>query len=159
MTTPETITVDLENAKKLKAAGWQYESQWYWVTHYLDLGGSELPAMLVLNQGESHDFHQFYWPEEECTASRTENYYAAPTAEEILRRLPVYFSHGEEKRVIRMVRDKDGRYSVFHESYAIKTSLGELPYYDVPKIQKYDILANAAAAMYCYLAEHSLLPQ
>ena len=134
--TSSDITVSLEWAKKLKEAGWLQDGALFcW---WLRIGHTEyeLSPAIFLKNGE----------------------FAAPTAEEILRRLPVYFTKGNEKRVMRIMKHEDGRYSVFYESYAIKTGMGELPYYDIPEIKKHDTLANASASMYCYLAENNLLP-
>lgn len=120
-----TITVSLEWAKKLKEAGWPQDSFLYW----FHLEG--------LNSLTS----------EKIEASAIE-YIAAPTAEEILRRLPRVSLSGDEcylqaERIIKETWNVE-----YEGTDGISRSEGFAD----------ESLANAAAAMWCYLSDNNLLP-
>jgi len=129
MTTPESITVSLEYAKKLKEAGWPQEAVWYWPVHYVN---GHIFALAT----ETH-------PRSENNAL---DYFAAPTAEEILQRLPEYVGT-QFWSIIAEGHVRDGR-----------KVMGYTIYYPTKHEEWSDTLANAAAAMYCHLAENGLLP-
>lgn len=115
------ITVSLELAKKLKEAGWQYETLFFWC----GLEHKEVSS----STGEMKIFYGKYYPYRE--------HFAAPTAEEILRRLP----HGTDTELI-IKRKPKGTWRVTCTGDTIGG----------------DTLANAAAAMFCFLSENNLLP-
>ena len=76
-------------------------------------------------------------------------WFAAPTAEEILRRLPLVLDiHAvvddrPRMRALKIIPSHPNRWKVSYENILDQTE---------------DSLANAAAAMYCYLAENNLFP-
>lgn len=113
--TPESIVVSLDYAKRLKEAGWpQYRGE---VFGWFEDASGDWSVCVV----ES-------FPEDD--------HIAAPTAEEILRRLPsavISFLPFEKSPWMVMVNEAG---------------------HDVCETT----LANAAAACYCYLAENKLLP-
>lgn len=113
-----SITVSLEWAKKMKEAGWN-EKTVFAFDHRFDYY-------------ELDDFYGF-------------GAIFAPTAEEILRRLPNNF----EGIPLRIQYEKDGSILV---GYAYSKD-GTQPMYRGDR----DSLANAAAAMWCYLKENNLL--
>jgi hypothetical protein len=115
--TPESITVGLEWAKKLKEAGWpQDQSQFHW-----------------LRRGDQWDVS--FW--REGGRLGFDEGIASPTAEEILRRLPEHFQVWRS-----------------HGMWSCDNGLDQSQW-----MKDYDSAANAAASMYVYLAEHSLLPK
>jgi hypothetical protein len=144
--TAESITVSLEWAKKLKEAGWEQEGFLWW---HQTMSGSWEPLTTPELRG--------------ClTMRRVHVYYAAPTAEEILRRLPkklLYESRagrisGDGSEVayelrIYPIKWKDMRWRVGYDKKNPSDTVEEF---------EADTLANAAAAMYCHCAEQKLLP-
>jgi hypothetical protein len=138
MATPESITVSLDWAKELREAGWpQQESSLYtwvqkgkdeedWSESFLEL--SSICWRLV----RVDTFH----PDFLC---------AAPTAEEILRRLPPLIINSNVPYHL------DPTKKLYMVSYDDENLTG--------KVEHGDSLANAAAATYCYLAECNLLPK
>ncbi len=129
--TPESITVSLEWAKKLKEAGWPQDEQT--VNHWR-------------RKGEIYSVGGFTtW----CLA--------APTAEEILRRLPDYI--GTEYVLVTVRDHPENKWSVNY----IRISEKGVNYHPDHEFRARpcdgDSLANAAAAMWCYLAENKLLPK
>ena len=149
MTTPESIVTSLDWSKKLKEAGWpQEDAIWYWVGHMLD--DNMEPTSWSLWPREKEEYREQWKP----------HIHAAPTAEEILRRLPLWIkskknivrTHAKSKTIsgqrIKFHLERfDGGYALFYG-----TKYSPLCYVEG------DTLANAAAAMYCYLAEQKLLP-
>jgi hypothetical protein len=136
MTTPEQITVSLEWAKKLRDAG--FPQGWTGV------GTAESFTERPESMKGSLDGSYFKWFQDKDGNPLVESVYcnyamiaAAPTAEEILRELgcgKLYFSG-------------DGRWVVALEGQEVLK--------DIPTENS---AANAAAAMYCYLAKNNLLP-
>lgn len=131
MTNPESIVTSLDWSKKLKEAGWpQNEGHFSWYRYSLTNSAKE---WYVECQWQNEGNHL--------------EWMAAPTAEDILRRLPERLPgvFGDESLLqIQPLHGMSG-WSVFYHS------LGDDDHSDKS-------LANAAAAMYYYLAEQKLLP-
>ena len=132
-TTHQNITVSLEWAKKLKEAGWPYLGQYFCAVPVND-GTADVEYRLSENNHHRIDA------------------LPVPTAEEILRRLPVH---------------ADGEYDSDRLTFEILKSdnFWYVSYEDTPRHQdgnavsfNNESLANAAAAMYCYLVKNRLLP-
>lgn len=143
MTLPESLVVSLDYAKRLKEAGWpQYPSMFYWGYWTNNLTPPELEWRL-----------DFVGDEDSFTVvmGGAWDRFAAPTAEEILRRLPDML----DDCILQCSQ------SPAPERLWVCSYFSDTPH---PTIEgKYDVLcqdtlANAAAAMYCALAEHNLLP-
>ncbi len=133
MSTPESICVSLEMAKRLKEAGWQQNPYIFeWQIYNF---GSKDHIDLVCYHSE-----EFKMKGAKSSAYKKIEFYSAPTAEEILRKLPEII---EESRLNCIVVLKG-----WCVSYA--DPLKAFSFED-------ESLANAAAACYCYLAEHDLL--
>lgn len=137
MTSSASITVSLEVAKELKKAGWdQDKSIFYW-------DGSVPPWEVCLDVDRSWSYSATEEDDGKCIA--------APTAEEILRRLP------------RSIYDEGGEYvricfpSGSHNEGIQYKHLGGLAL--CAALEDDDTLANAAAKMWIYLKQHDLLPQ
>jgi len=153
--TPLAITVSLEWAKKLKAAGWdQSDSLFYWfMPEGRPIEGRPIMVGQIVEyqaepKGAEHNpsgLAQFiYYP----TGWLPEASIAMPTAEEILRRLPDWCyakksSFGPCEHWI--VLDQDGHVRTPAECRHIP-------------VTEHDTLANAAAAMFVFLAEQKLSP-
>lgn len=73
MSTPESITVDLDHAKQLKEAGWQEETVWQW---QFDRKGSSTTT--------GRTWYLRSWSYQ----VRGKSFAAAPTMGEIITRLP-----------------------------------------------------------------------
>jgi hypothetical protein len=144
MNTPESITVDLEHAKKLKAAGWpQEDSVMCWC-----VCKPETDCFVWKRSGTEH---------------KTD--FAAPTAEEILRRLPDYIvipvnaPHKHEHRFLKINKDSTGMGNGYQDFFYV-LGYGPVDHGFIPPEWSCSdrSIANAASAMYCYLAAHKLLP-
>lgn len=134
MNIPDLFTVSLEWAKRLKEVGWpQYEASLYtwvqkgkddedWSESFLEL------SSICWRMVRVDTFHPKYL----C---------AAPTDEEILRRLPPSINAEDRFWALHCYTANERWFVDYVEHYT----------------QQADTLANAAAAMYCYLAENSLL--
>lgn len=147
MSTPESIVVSLEWAKKLKDAGWpqgnyaeDVRSHFYW---YNTIDGLNNWKIISL---------------EDIRGLISKFEIAAPTAEELLRRLPEYFDDAEMRDGIYkrfwLVAQKDGNWTVCYSDghCQIKKGIG-------PMRITGDTLANAAASMWIFLKENNLLPK
>ncbi len=138
--TPESIVTSLEWSKKIKQAGWpQKEALWFWVHHYRAASDEYLWELFERDEDDKVNEHL-----------------AAPTAEEILRKLPEEYVAKDGKRLELSCGKKIKQHG-----------LGYYVTYETPR-EPHDCdeacctndkhsLANAAAAMYCYLAENNLL--
>lgn len=131
MTTPESIVVSLEWARKLKEAGWpQEDSLMCWIrstdtyTDKVSLSRRTLPKNRLA---------------------------ASPTAEEILRRLPRYLPWKD---------DSDNMAALFVNVFPSSYRVGYSPQWtqDAWSTPDAETLADAAAGCYCYLSENNLLP-
>lgn len=153
MTQPDDITVSLEMARKLKEAGWpQYDNGaagFFWLyPHYI------VPFFDDEYHPKERDWSLKYWesgmPHHKCIEIDHPGFLRAPSAEEILRRLPrrLAFDGELEGKWICVNSDADRK----------GWKIGYLDCRQVPVIED-DTLANAAAAMWCYLAENGLLPK
>lgn len=135
-TTPPTITVSLDWAKKLREAGWPRLGSIFWWRCYTSKGmDSETWVLETIDR---------YWPHADGRRYTYSEPLAAPTAEEILRRLPKFITEDgmvHRRHVHWDYGDNRVEYGRNHVYCADAESL-----------------ANAAAAMYCYLAEQNLLP-
>jgi len=160
------ITVSLETAKRLRAAGWEQEdSSFYW-------GRFDPPKRRHLEDGtivdipkeeaEAMSYSWYYYNEENMPyADEDHNSWAAPTAEEILRELPNVIIHTPEGK-------KHSNSYRFQCAMTGKTESGMQQFwcaysaaigsYDHVLI-KMDTLANAAAEMWIYLSENGLLSE
>lgn len=142
MSTPASITVSLECAKQLREAGYpQANHEFYWI--HSEHGRSRVHRTEEDSGGRIAS---------RLVVSEPEILYAAPTAEEILARLPEWSEIPETMRV-----------EIIHSPLKPSMALREGANRDGTikwKVWFEDIsLANAAAAMYCYLAENNLLPK
>lgn len=137
MTTHESLVVTLDLARKLKEAGWpQTESFFRWFHRdYLAGDGERTVKDYVWVESRSY-------PNDELIA-------AAPTAEEILRRLPQSIEIGRRSGRLEMAPMWDKGYRV---CYVSDTWLATSP------VQYEVTLTNALASMWLYLKEHDLLP-
>lgn len=137
--TPESITVSLDMAKKLKKAGWPQDALFYWCKYW-----------------ETLDWEV---REPEPAYTRDGNQVAAPTAEEILRRLPTLIkTDGKDfwLTINKMFRDNpmgEG-WQVWYTNRDDVSSL----WLTTEQWSNAD-LANASAQMWIYLKENSLLPE
>jgi hypothetical protein len=145
MTNPELIVVSIDMAKKLKEAGWdQNECLWRWVEFH---GG--------VAKGHSDYESNTRWElREKGSDYNFDPRYAAPTAEEILRRLPESL----------MLQTRGDRIGGNDSETAFDLEMGKNKYgyfvrYEKEAAEEFyaDTLANAAAQMWIYLKEHSLL--
>ena len=148
MTAPESIVTSLDWSEKLKEAGWPQDSAFWWCKWTNDKTPPSQEWRLEYVATE-YDFVT-------VTGGAWERF-AAPTAEEILRRLPP--SLDLDGCYCRLVARKE-----IHISGGVDKG-GWLAGYegrdteDVSEFQCGSSLTNAAAAMYCYLAEQKLLPE
>lgn len=131
----DSITTSLEMCKKLKEAGWPQDgTEFFWRT---SVG---LDAEIIWDKGHVGGWNKYF--------------YAAPTAEEILRRLP--------KKIVQVPKFSYGDPEVLMLTANMTTNDLWYVRYLSSRIQQYGeadaSLANAAAAMYCYLSENKLLP-
>lgn len=129
MPTTQSITVDLEHARMMQEVGWpQDEPLHVWFRITAD-GDWRCRHQYSGQGGRAADDYMF----------EHGHAFAAPTAEEILRRLPVRLDGGYP---IAVFRDHRG-WCVHYRD--------EMQFTD-------DTLSNAAAAMYCHLSKSNLLP-
>ena len=136
-TGPESIVTSLDWSKKLKEAGWpQDDSYLFWCRHPISPEPNEweLGKSIIA-----------------CLYPDTE-FFAAPTAEEILRRLPRYLASTGGLNMTLTI-------TPYADKWTVEYLLPELGYDNSVLPQTHVSLANAAAAMYCYLAEQKLLPK
>lgn len=135
----EQITVSLEWAKKLKEAGWPQNSSLFWWAEFYNKSSTtpdELFQQLVDDDewdfGSINVMHGF----RESGYLKQLKRLSVPTAEEILQRLPMND----------VTLTGDGRIfcCTYDKGFTSNDEVG-------------DNLANAAAAMFCYLAERKLL--
>lgn len=158
---PESIVVSLEWAKKLMEAGWPQttdDSYFQWSNHilvfeYEDLGCPKAEPVGNPQYGMTPTKFKIQRSSQIPELSEQETngeliVFAAPTAEEILRRLPTFLQLEDgayDLRILKMTGHFNVWYSradtVFPEGGVMENSL-----------------ANASAAMYVYLAENKLLP-
>lgn len=139
----ESIVVSLDMAKQLAKAGWPQEES------YL--------AWFTMQNGKTSEVHR-------NVGNLLPIDFAAPTAEEILRRLPGYvldkgITYGlrVEKLNPLQIFDRTGEnqeYMWKMDYYRIRDNIELCP--PSPPVTGTN-LANAAAAMWCYLSENDLL--
>ena len=131
------ICVSLEWAKKLNEAGWNERTHWqYWI--------------------------RIRHTEYELSCNLMHYHLPAPTAEEILWRLPetilvpVIVKKRPERFTYLLKLDiKNGKFLVY---FLRRKGDSSAVYFPLPRFPHQSSLANAAAAMYCYLADNNLLP-
>jgi hypothetical protein len=151
--TAESIVTSLEWSRKLKEAGWPQPVQdaapfWFWYEEKLHLmSGRETDSGCYGPCWSYKDGHIDDWSFENRNP-HISAIAAAPTAEEILRRLPEEF--GECCLDAHRFLAHEGFWRVCYE--VIDDGKHDMPHHVLG-----DTLANAAAAMYCYLAENALL--
>lgn len=143
MNNPESIVVSLEMAKRLKEAGFPQdeEMEFWWMFEEAEDPDDQWAC---LGQDSDYFFNR-----------KTD--FAAPTAEEILRRLPAEFK--EEPKWKDGIGEtwKLGMYKLRESFWWVGYGYPDMLRTKHTETAK--TLANAAAAMYCYLAENSLLPK
>jgi hypothetical protein len=137
-TGPESIVTSLDWSKKLKEAGWSQEgSTFYWQEHQ-----------------PTHEFHVWFRDVLHLSEVKVPGLcFAAPTAEEILRRLPKDITKNDGSCYALEVYfcAEDGNCLVYKPM--IRGQIMQLA-----DAANKDSLANAAAAMWVYLSEQKLLP-
>ena len=141
---PESIVTSLEWSKKLKEAGWERDAaHWYWNLYRHSSEGEKWFLECPFDIDVDHPYKLAI---------------AAPTAEEILRRLPfsvehkVKTSNGQVQNYVSYItphREKEGWQLFLRNSHRRPRTIW------VTEILS---LANAAAACYCYLEENNLFP-
>lgn len=135
MMTPESITVSLEWAQRLKEAGWVQDVCFYWIKH----ASSPKPFVVYLPNLQQRD------------PDTLEIWFHAPTAEEILRRLPKSLAT-KDRTIHRLSINCNGgkRWRIFYGTDVL---------FDSPvAVDANESLANAAAQMWIYLKTNHLLP-
>lgn len=147
----EPITTSLEWSKKLKKAGWQQalsNGTWYWgqiayEDPWLCLVHDDVDH--VEEDFKNHGKHKHSYSDHECMIA------VAPTAEEILRRLPYSLP---------WKGDSDNIAILFINKYPSTYRVGYSPQWtqDAWRTDDSESLSDAAAACYCYLSENNLLP-
>lgn len=138
----ESIVVSLENAKKLMEAGFpQFDGIFQWKQ-------SMMTAWLILRAEVRDEMFDPRCFDNLMETANLKQYFAAPTAEEILRRLPRFVQSDEMAGRLATVLDDGRTWMVAYFS----TGQGHRG------ATEDESLANAAAAMYCYLAEKLLQP-
>lgn len=131
---PESITVYLETAKKLKEAGWsQTKCEFYWIDLYID------DKKLMCKHCLEKPFGSY------------DEIAAAPTAEEILRELPKMLEIDNEWYHISIRSDSTVK-DHWYISYLTLEKEKEKCFQ-----QGSNGLANAAAEMWIYLKTNNLL--
>jgi len=157
---PSSIVTSLELSKKLKEAGWpqEYDDDSCTLPHpdhgtYFCWENEERPCTsFACNCGKTHG----KWKVNKREDNNFNPFFAAPTVEEVLRKLPPT-----------MLRKNGNTYSLHFQRKNLFEDGWEVSYYRVKDGMELapatlpafaDTLANAAAAMFCYLAEHNLLP-
>ena len=142
--TPESIVVGLEQAKKLKEAGWpqvtpQHPTSLFYWAHFI---GLEEPALVYAGKVELIRFDEFNF------------LLSAPTAEEILRRLPDVLKVKEGYTAPLLVTHRAWEERGWYVMYSTGLRYGD----EKGEVTSADTLANAASKMWCYLKEQNLLP-
>lgn len=140
MTSPESLVVSLEMAKRLKEAGWKDGCYFWWRE-----GGSAIDPMVVLCSQKNGT----WIPGRPYMTSV--KFFPAPTAEEILRRLP---------RFLPWKDNSDNMSSLFVNVFQSTYRVGYSPQWtnDVWSSPDAETLADAAAGCWLYLKENNLLP-
>lgn len=135
---PDAIVTSLDWSKKLKEAGWPQESTFFWAR------AARLDEWEVVIDAEISWIGNDNIKGSGCGCCERDDEladkFAAPTAEEILRRLPR--TVGEAELALNHGPIDGEPWYIFYPG--------------VRGIRDFS-LANAAAAMYCYLAENKLL--
>jgi hypothetical protein len=145
-----TITVSLEWAERLKDAGWSHGTTY----HAWRLNGcTSDPTLVQYDRGG-------FIPGKDYES--TIGFIDAPTAEEILRKLPghVKFNKDEPEYILycRALNNPKGhKYLTAQWSVYYEILLNGIPHRGGKCIGE-STLADAAANMYCYLSENNLLP-
>lgn len=132
MQNPESITVSLEWAKKLQTAGWPHGGYFAWYI-YPDLPPDQREPGVEQPHEDLEKHHDKGWKVKL-------EHYRAPTAEEILQRLPTF-----------VIFNNNGK-------FGIQCKKNEMNGYNKNVEFMNDSLANATAAMWIYLKENNLLP-
>lgn len=154
MTSPNHIIVSLDWAKRLRDAGWKDFSYYQWVRRgnfWSPVENSEWIRRFMEDDGSIHG---------------ADEYMPAPTAEEILRRLPTqvkarppkHFTHDRYRVHIGHNTVGADNERGYKDSWGVHLRRRKAPKILPGSTFWDDSLANAAAAMYCYLAKQKLLP-
>lgn len=147
MNTPESLVTSLHWSKELQKAGWP-QGQSIIVHSTTSDGYSNHSCHVRLDPGHPNFGSPFYLE------------WAAPTAEEILRRLPHEIEQtksDDDSSVLQCGPTPNGKLGRDWHVWYWDFGYGDIP--DRKLLYTADTLANAAAAMYCYLAENGLLPK
>lgn len=144
---PEEIVVSLEWAKKLKEAGWKQDD-------VLVFTGIQPVKKTDEERFETPSFRS-RWKLENLW-----DWVSAPTAEEILRRLPrkiapMSLTEMDERTIKGNIPDL--RFQILMDGPDWKIEYSS-PHLESAEWQYGETLANAAANMFIYLSENNLLP-
>jgi hypothetical protein len=132
MTTPPSITVSLDTAKKLAKAGYPQEDSLF---------------SMVAPEGFTKPYHTIFTHLAREAQGWRDFTFAAPTAEEILRRLPKTIGKGYK---LHIHPSNSGIYKLRYVRWKVPREIKESKFEDIS-------LANAAAAMWICLKEYNLL--
>jgi hypothetical protein len=136
MTSPDSITVSLDMARKLKEAGWEHRT----VFSATVTGDT---AYMILTPPEGHDLGNY--PIGDPNNSEIIMF---PTCDEILRRLPLFLVEGAYRLEIRSWTE-DHPWCVLYAAASVNV---------LELRATHGTLSSAAAAMWLYLKENNLLP-
>lgn len=128
---PEEIVTSLDWSKKLEKAGWHNETFLSWL--------QEKDGSWYLDNTGGYVFGR-----------DSEPWYFAPTAEEVLRRLPKILE-GKDKWNLKLT------VTPYADRWSIDFLRHDGRHDPLSRSTTEDTLANAAAAMFCCLAEQKLL--
>ena len=141
MSNPQLITVSLEWAKKLEGSKYPQDKT---CSHYYDQKGHLVFAAMSEDISNANRITFTLVPTVPLKGSAELPWIAAPTASELMRRLP----------------DTSSNHSILIVQHFLeKWHVQYLDGNNIVFIYSDPSLANAAAAMWCYLAENKLLPQ
>lgn len=154
----ESIVVSLEMAKKLKEAGWPQTDETLFI--WQENVSCPLYSHPIKDKPQVYGSRWTYL-EPDCGCQK----YAAPTAEEILRELPRTFTFNKESVWLEccpMCNEEHPGWEINNNwlvRYAKVQTLDGENHRRLAYETCEDTLANAAAAMWVFLKEHSLLPE
>lgn len=142
MTTPASIVVSLEMAKALARAGWDQKKSHFWFSSSYNREKGRHHCV-ISSRGELTKRNRYIAREN----------FAAPTAEELLRKLPVSLSECRDDDLIILRNAIITEWCIAYERRKSGHLHGKF-IYDTRNLS----LADAAASMWVYLKEHNLLP-
>lgn len=143
--TPESITVSLAWAKKLKEAGWPQESLFAWYIREPLRPDQIEPGVDTRTE--------FVYQRVSRGWMKTLEHFSAPTAEELLRKLPPQVMVGGEMLHLNIFDDRDW---IGEQSWDLGYSASGMSG-DPLHVRSKDSFVDACAKMYCLLSEQKLL--